>query len=267
MSDSPWPEDAGAVRPEDATEILPRMAPGPPPPSAPPPAPRETTAVLPPMDFGPPTPPRARSGPPKRTLIAAAAIAVCAAAGLGIGALASDGEDTAPPARADKATKPATASPSPEASASTPPPSPTGPPPVLGGPYLMVSADTGLAADVAGVSVADGAPVIAFQRLGAPNQQWTLADAGAGLVQIKAVHSGMCLQSDGAVPNAPVVQQTCAQADTQRWRLTPDGGGFALSPSGSAQTLGIGPADAQGLTPLQLQQPGAAGQRWTLSTP
>nr|WP_240929501.1 RICIN domain-containing protein [Streptomyces coryli] len=154
------------------------------------------------------------------------------------------------------------ASPSPDSP--SPSASPTGPSPVLGGPYLLVNADTGAAADVRGASVDDGAPVIAFNRAGTPNQRLTLIDVGNGMVQIKVEHSGKCLQSDPATPDAPVQQLPCADSDVQKWRLTPDGDAYTLSVANGETALGTGPPDADGLTPLQLQQP---GQRWTFATP
>ncbi|WP_419998190.1 RICIN domain-containing protein [Streptomyces boninensis] len=241
---------------EDPTEVIPAVPPTPP---------QESTAVMPPITDGPPLPPPPAPAPerrvPVRAWVAVGAILACALAGLGIGALMTADDDSGPPPSDAKGKSPA-ASPSP--GESSPSPTPTGPAPVLGGPYLMVNADTGTAADVRGASVDDGAPVIAFNKTGTPNQRLTLLDAGNGLVQIKVEHSGKCLQSDSATPDAPVQQLPCANSDVQHWRLNPDGDAYTLTLANGTAAIGTGSPDAEGLAPLQLQEP---GQRWTFVAP
>ncbi|WP_197287632.1 RICIN domain-containing protein [Streptomyces apocyni] len=214
----------------DATEVI---------------APLESTRVLPLIEAedAPPPPPRARtarraarSGPPRPALVAVGSLVVCAAVGLGIGALlaggdgeataaASDGTTTPPAARASPTdttdTTATTGSEAASPSAPAPSPSPTTPP-VPTGTYGFVDPVTGRAVDVEGASMDDQARVIAWQSTGQPNQRWQLTDLGDGDVEIKAEHSGLCLTAtDPLTPGTAVVQRPCAAAAAQSWKPSP----------------------------------------------
>ncbi|OEJ95545.1 hypothetical protein J116_014730 [Streptomyces thermolilacinus SPC6] len=229
---------------------------------------------LPPGPPASPVPPRrtGRSGPPRAVLVGAA-IVVCAAAGLAIGAVlgGGDGDDApeAAPASAPAVAPTPSAAPDPAPTPSpTPTPTPT-PPPVPAGTFVLVEPATGRAADVQGAATNDGAPVLAWERHGQPNQQWQVVDLGDGHVQLRAVHSGLCLQPvDPLGPGAVVVQRPCVDSDAQRWVPTPSADAathtFALKGWG----LALAPAGPENGSPLSLQAPDAANPRgWALQAP
>ncbi|WP_308315900.1 RICIN domain-containing protein [Streptomyces sp. CC228A] len=209
-----------------------------------------------------------------------AALAACAAAGLAIGGILSVmGGDTEEPARGaavaaattpTASTAPAAASPSPSESPAESPgpsPTPTTAPPVPSGRFLLVHPTAGRALDVQEASVADGAPVILWDRHGGPNQQWLVSDLGDGHVQIHAAHSGLCLAgADPRTPGSAVVQRPCAPDNiAQRWQPTAPAGGslHTLALQGTGLVLGASGPDNG--APLQLQQPDpAAPQAWSL---
>ncbi|GAA4909370.1 RICIN domain-containing protein [Streptomyces coeruleoprunus] len=269
----------------EATEVLPPAVP-----------PVEATRPLPRIDDGPvypapgpgrfddgPAPGRtprsrrssSRTGGRSRVPVVVGAIAGCAGVGLAIGAvLAGDeGGGTGAEATAAVSAAPspvgsasATATP-PDAATGTPSPSPATVVPPAGQPFVLVSAVTGRAADVSGVSVDDGAPLIAWDVHGNPNQRWLFTDTGDGHVEVKAVHSGKCLQAGGPPgPDVAVVQATCTGTDGQRWQLTVEGDRHTLALKGTGLVLGIGPGDGNGgAEPLQVQTPDAARpQVWRL---
>ncbi|WP_175410500.1 RICIN domain-containing protein [Streptomyces sp. TRM64462] len=253
----------------DATEVI---------------APLEATRALPHVEAEAPPPGaraerrRARGGPPRAALVAAG-IVVCAAVGLGIGALlgAGDGGTAGPvaqarPTAATTATTAAAseAAPTPSSAptpSTTPTPTPA-PPPVPTGAFVLVDPATGRAADVQGVSLDDGAPVIAWQANGQPNQRWQLTDLGDGHVRIQAAHSGLCLQgADPVAPGAAVVQRACADgAATQSWQPLPHPaapGTQVLALKGTG--LVLAPAGPDAGAPVQLQQPDPANPpSWAL---
>ncbi|MEV2203389.1 RICIN domain-containing protein [Streptomyces fradiae] len=230
---------------------------------------------------GGPTPPASRrSGPsrpsrPPRAVLVGAAIIVCAGAGLAIGAVLGGGDGDGTP-RAAPATASATA-PTPSAPpapnpAPTPTPTPTpspARPPVPAGTFVLVDPATGRAADVSGGATHDGAPVIAWERHGQPNQQWQVADLGDGHTQLRAVHSGLCLQpADPPGPRAAVVQRPCVDSDAQRWAATPSADGAVHTFTLKGQGLALAPAGPENGAPLSLRAPDAAGPPgWALQAP
>ena len=75
-----------------------------------------------------------------------------------------------------------------------------------------------MAMDVEGVSTADGANVFIWAYGGGNNQQWQIADLGNGYYQIKARHSGKCLDlSAGDTSDGANFQQwTCSSSNTNQ---------------------------------------------------
>ncbi|MFB7616031.1 RICIN domain-containing protein [Kitasatospora sp. NPDC056181] len=132
--------------------------------------------------------------------------------------------------------------------------------------YTMVNGLTGQAADLWGSSLNDGTVAIAYQRTGYANQKWTFEDAGSGAVRIKSARSDKCLQlGGGPVAGQYLAQQPCSGASSQKWVLTPSGGGFTLSAEGSTLVLGVSNRWYYGGWLLELQKPnGQAYQSWTL---
>ncbi|WP_236243823.1 RICIN domain-containing protein [Streptomyces sp. CC210A] len=210
------------------------------------------------------------------------ALAACAAVGLALGGVLSVmGGDTEQPARdtavlaattptaaTAPASAPSTPSPTPsESPADGAGPAPTTAPPVPSGRFLLVHPALGRALDVQEGSVADGAPVILWDRHGGPNQQWLVSDLGDGHVQIHAAHSGLCLAgADPRTPGSAVVQRPCAPDNiAQRWQPTAPaaGGPHTLTLQGTGLVLGASGPDNG--APLHLQQPNAADpQAWSL---
>lgn len=273
MNQSQWP-DPQMWDPE-ATEVLPPATAASYPPRGDQP-PLEATRTLPRIEEPEPVrrpAPRRRASPsgPPRAVLVAVAIVVCAAVGLGIGAvLGGSGEEPGPPVARAASPSAAQGSPSPTASPEASPEatpsvsfSPEAPP-VPAGLFVLLDERTGRAVDVQAGSLDDGAAVIVWDVHGQPNQQWTLTDLGGGQVQIKAVHSGKCLQATEPFgPGAAVVQQTCVGTDGQRWTVTADAGlhTFGLPAAGLVLTVDGEEAGA----PLRLQVPDpAAPRRWTL---
>ncbi|WP_436944488.1 RICIN domain-containing protein [Streptomyces sp. SudanB25_2051] len=270
---SPAPHGQGGYgypAPVEATRPLPRVeddgVAGPPGPFGPPGRPGPAGSPLPPAR-------RAGRGGPPRAVLVVAAIVVCAAAGLAIGAVLGgddgDGPDAAPApapttAAADRAPTP-TPTPTPTPA---PTPSPTRPA-VPNGTFVLVDPATGRAADVQGAATNDGAPVLAWERHGQPNQQWQVADLGDGHVRLRAVHSGLCLQPvDPLGPGAVVVQRPCVDSDAQRWVATPSADGAAHTFILKGWGLALAPTGPENGSPLSLQAPDAANPRgWALQAP
>ncbi|WP_232246390.1 RICIN domain-containing protein [Kitasatospora mediocidica] len=135
-----------------------------------------------------------------------------------------------------------------------------------GKPYTMTNSLTGQVADMWGGSSNDGDVLIAYQSTGYRNQQWDFQDAGNGLVRIKNVQSGKCLQVGGAlVAGEFVFQQPCANSDAQAWQVSDSGSGHTLTAKGSSLVLGASNRWYYGGWLLELQQPnGQSYQNWTL---
>ncbi|KUH35716.1 MULTISPECIES: RICIN domain-containing protein [Streptomyces] len=277
------PVPAHAPSASDATQVLPPTPAygaegyGPPPPA-------ESTRPLPRVvdelpHHTPRTTPRAtsRTAPddarrrgPSRVVLVGAAIAACAVLGLGIGAVLSGGDGDPAPAAAGTATAGSGAATAPPA-APTPAPTPSASatesrPPVPAGQFVLFDAATGRAADVSAAATNDGAPVIVWERHAQANQQWLVADLGDGHVQIKAVHSGLCLQPVEPVgAGAAVVQRPCVDSDAQRWLPAPSADATTHTLSLKGWGLVLAPAGPENGAAMSLQAPDpTAPHGWTL---
>ncbi|MGW0118704.1 RICIN domain-containing protein [Streptomyces sp. NPDC003327] len=82
------------------------------------------------------------------------------------------------------------------------------------GSYRLKNAGSGLCADVAGSSTADGAPVVQYTCGSTENQKWTVTNE-SGSLTLRAKHSGLSL---AATPEGLVVQATTSPTRAQRWR-------------------------------------------------
>ncbi|MDH6580444.1 RICIN domain-containing protein [Kitasatospora sp. MAP5-34] len=135
-----------------------------------------------------------------------------------------------------------------------------------GKPYTMTNSFTGQVASVWSGSSNDGDVLFAYQSTGYSNQQWDFEDAGNGLVRIKNVQSGKCLQVGGTlVAGEFVFQQPCGDSDAQAWQLSDTGSGHTLSAKGSNLVLGTSNRWYYGGWLLELQQPnGQSYQNWTI---
>lgn len=132
--------------------------------------------------------------------------------------------------------------------------------------YSMSNSLTGLSADMWGGSTDDGTVLIGYQRTGAANQRWVFEDAGDGLVRIKSVVSGKCLQPGGdLVAGQFVEQEPCGDSTAQQWKLTGNGGGYTLTPQGSSLALGVSDREYYGGQLLELQDQDSQGsQNWAV---
>ncbi|UGQ09614.1 RICIN domain-containing protein [Yinghuangia sp. ASG 101] len=94
----------------------------------------------------------------------------------------------------------------------------------------------GKALDVYGGKKDAKTPIILYTPKPAQdNQQWTLRDAGKGMVTLVARNSGKCLDIRGG----KAVQDDCGAA-AQQWKMQASGGGFVLVSRDGKQALGTG---------------------------
>lgn len=80
---------------------------------------------------------------------------------------------------------------------------------------------TSKALDVYNASGDDGANAVIWDYTGGANQQWLIIEQDSGIYQIKARHSGKCLDVDGTTTSsgANVRQWTCDNSETQQFQL------------------------------------------------
>jgi hypothetical protein len=130
---------------------------------------------------------------------------------------------------------------------------PPDPIPVIGNEIIGIS---GACADVQDGLTADGTPIVLFQCVGSPNQEWFV---GNGRI---ADNVGSCVDVLGgaALDGAPIILVTCNGTPSQHWRISKDriigAGGKCLD------TLAGGTAN---LTPLILSScKDIPSQTWTL---
>ena len=123
--------------------------------------------------------------------------------------------------------------------------------------------------DVAGVSVANGAPVIQWPPHGAANQQWRLESVAPDTYRIVAVHSGQVMDVEGAslADGARVIQWPWHGGTNQRWRFEEVGPGeYRLVSLRSWKVLDVaGASVANGAPLIQWPWHGGANQRWRLT--
>jgi hypothetical protein len=158
--------------------------------------------------------------------------------------------------------------PDPETPTATPTPTSTervGPP--LGRTYVVTNAVNKLAADVAGGGKDDGTPVILFPPHGRANQQWTVQEAGSGLVTLVSVDSGKCLQMENGSREAGVVAELdgCSgDEDSQRWRFAENQDGWSLTSERSGLVLDASDDEVDGNRRVIQKdpEPGARSQVW-----
>jgi len=82
--------------------------------------------------------------------------------------------------------------------------------------------------EVAGGGAADGTAVRIANCSGQLFQQWSFEGVGNGF-QIKAAHSGKCLDNGGS-SNGSLQQVTCSGANSHVWRLTPPNASYRVFP-------------------------------------
>jgi hypothetical protein len=89
--------------------------------------------------------------------------------------------------------------------------------------FKLRNANSGLVADVPGLSTADGAEIIQYSDNGGANQRWLPVDRGGGRYEIRSKLSGKTLDVEGASLNggANLIQMTASGGNSQRWGLEP----------------------------------------------
>ncbi|MER8046756.1 RICIN domain-containing protein [Streptomyces sp. NPDC094032] len=88
------------------------------------------------------------------------------------------------------------------------------------GTYAIVARHSGKCLDVFDASQADGAGLIQWPCNGDTNQKWRLESVSGGGLQLRAVHSGKCLEASwNGSWGQQVRQYSCNGAVNQRWTL------------------------------------------------
>ncbi|HEV3401666.1 MAG TPA: RICIN domain-containing protein [Acidimicrobiales bacterium] len=123
--------------------------------------------------------------------------------------------------------------------------------------------------DVAGVSQADGAPVIQWPGNGGANQQWRFEGVAPNTYRIVAVHSGKVLDVEGAstADGARVIQWPWHGGTNQQWRFEGVGPGeYRIVSVRSGKVLDVaGESLANGAPIIQWPYHGRTNQRWRLT--
>jgi glucose/arabinose dehydrogenase len=149
--------------------------------------------------------------------------------------------------------------------------------PIADGSYRLLpthipSGSTAKCADVNGVSTASGADVIQWNCNGQNNQLFRFAHLGAGIYEIRAAHSNLCLgvQNNSSTSGADVLQLTCNAGTGQRWlvrAVTGQAGVFELlAQTASNRCLSVsGGGTGAGADIIQSSCNSAAYQRFRIT--
>lgn len=120
--------------------------------------------------------------------------------------------------------------------------------------------------DVAGASMAPGAPLVQFSALDQPNQRFRIEEVRTGLVRVVAVHSGLVLDVAGESldDGAPVVQFPFHGGDNQLFRLEPTNGHLVLVAAHSGKVLDVAGVSKDNSAPVnQFTRNFQANQEWS----
>jgi glucose/arabinose dehydrogenase len=149
--------------------------------------------------------------------------------------------------------------------------------PIANGDYRLLpthipSGTTTRCVDVNGRSQSSGADIIQWSCNGQTNQLWRFAHQGAGIYEIRAVHSNRCMGVSGnsSANGADVVQLTCNAASGQRWLVRPVSGQTGvfelLAQTGSERCLHVANAStSNGADVVQSACTGGAHQRFRVT--
>ncbi|HEY1093831.1 MAG TPA: family 43 glycosylhydrolase [Glycomyces sp.] len=135
--------------------------------------------------------------------------------------------------------------------------------------YVITSAHSGLALDVASASTAAGAQLTQWNRTDATNQQFRFVDAGSGYYKIQVRHSNMVLDvyEWNAADGATIAQWNDLGGTNQQWSVTEHADGtysFINRFSGKALDLWEW-STAAGSRISQYTYNGLAAQKWRLN--
>ncbi|RKN84542.1 family 43 glycosylhydrolase [Paenibacillus ginsengarvi] len=94
--------------------------------------------------------------------------------------------------------------------------------------FKIINLHSGKAVSVPGINPNPGGQVGQWTYEGNPDQQWTLEPSGDGYYKIRAYHSNMVLEVEGAslVGDADVIQNFDTNATHQQWKLLSQGNGY-----------------------------------------
>ena len=135
------------------------------------------------------------------------------------------------------------------------------------GTYRLLNGNSGLALEVGGWAITNGAPVDQWSYDGGANQKWTLSGLGNGYYEIINNNSWLALEVGGTATTdgAPVIQSAYTGGLNQQWELLYSGAGFyeiINRNSGLALEVG-GWAMTDGALVDQWSYDGGANQVWT----
>lgn len=102
-----------------------------------------------------------------------------------------------------------------------------------GGVYAFKNVCAGLALDISGSGLQNGAPALTWPYAASANQQWSAQEISAGRFRLSALHSGKLLDvsNAGKATGTPVIQWTATDSVNQQWTTEDAGGGtFRLRP-------------------------------------
>ncbi|WP_460539132.1 RICIN domain-containing protein [Glycomyces halotolerans] len=133
--------------------------------------------------------------------------------------------------------------------------------------YVLPSRHSGLVLDIDGISSADGAGLIQWNRLDGENQQFRFLDSGNGYYRIQARHSGkvLGLRDQSTADGADVVQETDTGAADQQWTVQENGAyaSFVNRHSGKALDVWEWSTEPGGRI-SQYDPTGGTNQQWEL---
>ncbi|MBD2767588.1 RICIN domain-containing protein [Hymenobacter sp. BT664] len=135
--------------------------------------------------------------------------------------------------------------------------------------YGLIDRGSGRCLDVAGASMASGAPAVQWEFTHAASQQWRLVPmkAGSEYYRIEARHSGQCLTVSKPGENMPLVQRPFQGSAEQQWRLIQAGpiGSYQLENKSEERSAALAAPNKFNGTPVLAQKAnGRATQQWRL---
>jgi hypothetical protein len=134
--------------------------------------------------------------------------------------------------------------------------------------YQLVARHSGKAAEIAGQSTADGAPLQQWTRAARTSQQFQFVDAGGGYYRLRIRHSGKVLDVAGGstADGADVVQNADSGGASQQFRVVDATGGYVkLINRTSGKALDVwARSTADGARISQYADNGGTNQQWQL---
>jgi len=134
--------------------------------------------------------------------------------------------------------------------------------------FKLRNANSGLVADVPGLSTADGVRIMQYADNGGANQKWRLQYDGAGYFKIVNVNSNklMDVTLGSTADGAEIIQYSDNGGANQRWLPIDRGGGrYEIRSKLSGKTLDVeGASLNSGANLIQMTASGGNSQKWAL---